>query len=202
MNIAGIILAGGLGSRMGHIKKALMEIDGLPIIDRLLAVYRPIFPEIIISAREAGDFATYPFPVTLDRFEARSSLTGIHAGLEAMTTSHGFFAACDAPFLQAKLITKLLAEVTDEDDIVIPRKEDGYREPLCAVYSKRCLPYIAAQLDRGDFKIIRFFEHVHVKEVPVAQLIDSDPELLSFFNINRPEDLARARTMADRGDEQ
>ena len=41
MNIAGIILAGGLGTRMGHIKKAFIEINGRTIIDRLLAVYGP-----------------------------------------------------------------------------------------------------------------------------------------------------------------
>ncbi|MBC16113.1 MAG: molybdenum cofactor guanylyltransferase [Desulfovibrio sp.] len=195
MNIAGIILAGGLGTRMGHVKKAFLDIGGLAIIDRLLAVYRPLFQEIIISAREADEFAEYGLPVALDRFEARSSLTGIHAGLETMTTDFGFFSACDAPFLQPGLVERLLAEVAPDDDVIIPLKEDGYREPLCAIYSKRCLPFIADQLAQGDFKIIRFFEHVRVKEVPVARLYDGDPEFLSFFNVNRPEDLAEARLM-------
>ncbi|QJB55706.1 molybdenum cofactor guanylyltransferase [Pseudodesulfovibrio sp. zrk46] len=196
MNIAGVILAGGLGTRMGHTKKALLDIGGETIIERLLAVYRPIFPEIVIAAREPGDFEEHNLPVALDRFEARSSLTGIHAGLDAINATHGFFAACDAPFLQPGLIERLLAQVTPEDDVVIPLKEDGYREPLCAVYSKRCLEHIAAQLEREDFKIIRFFEHVRVKEVPVSQLQDGDPQFLSFYNVNRPEELERAREMA------
>lgn len=196
MNIAGIILAGGLGTRMGHTKKALLDIGGRTIIDRLLDVYRPLFPEIIIAAREADDFAAYDVPVATDRFDARSSLTGIHAGLDAMQASHGFFAACDAPFLQSGLVERLLAEVTPDLDVVIPLKEDGYREPLCAIYSKRCLQFIAAQLEREDYKIIRFFEHVTVKEVPVARLVDGDPTLLSFFNVNRPDDLAEAERLA------
>lgn len=196
MNIAGVILAGGLGTRMGHTKKALLDIGGKTIIERLLAVYRPIFSEIVIAAREPGDFAEHDLPVALDRFEARSSLTGIHAGLDAINATHGFFAACDAPFLQPGLIKRLLAEVAPDDDVVIPLKEDGYREPLCAIYSKRCLEHIAAQLDRGDFKIIQFFDHVKVKEIPVARLQDGDPQLLSFLNVNRPEELERARHMA------
>ncbi|WP_319469490.1 molybdenum cofactor guanylyltransferase [uncultured Pseudodesulfovibrio sp.] len=198
MNIAGIILAGGLGTRMGHAKKAFIEIGGQPIIERLLNVYRPLFPEIVIAAREAGDFSGFKERVAVDRFDARSSLTGIHAGLAAMSTTHGFFAACDAPFLQSGLVERLIAEVSDDDDVVIPLKEDGYREPLCAVYSKRCLPSIEAQLDRGDYKIIRFFDQVRVREVPVSKLVDGDPEMVSFFNVNTPEDLAGAEEMAQK----
>jgi molybdopterin-guanine dinucleotide biosynthesis protein A len=196
MNIAGIILAGGLGTRMGYSKKAFIEINGRTIIDRLLSVYRPIFREIIIAAREKDDFRDMGFTVALDRFDARSSLTGIHAGLTKMTTSHGFFSACDAPFLQAGLVESLLSKVTPDADVIIPLKEDGYREPLCAVYSKRCLKFIEAQLKRDDYKIIQFFEHVNVKEVPVSQLKQDDPDLISFFNVNRPEELANAEELA------
>lgn len=200
MTIAGIILAGGLGTRMGHTRKALMKVGGRPIIDRLLSVYEPLFSEILIASREAGDYADYGYPVAEDRFEARSSLTGIHAGLDAMQATHGFFSACDAPFLQAGLVQRLLAHVDPADDVVIPLKEDGYREPLCAVYSKRCLPHVASQLEQEDYKIIRFFDKVRVREVPVAELSAGDPDFLSFFNVNRPEDLAEAEKLARRNE--
>jgi molybdopterin-guanine dinucleotide biosynthesis protein A len=196
MNITGIILAGGLGTRMGHTKKGFIEINGHTILDRLLAVYQPLFPKIIISARETDDLKLLGYPVAEDKFDARSSLTGIHAGLTAMRSSHGFFAACDAPFLQKGLVELLLNEVEQDLDVIIPLKEDGYREPLCAVYSKRCLEFIEPQLDREDYKIIHFFEHLKVKEVPVAQLKTGDPNFVSFFNVNRPEDLAEAKRLA------
>jgi len=196
MDIAGVILAGGLGTRMGHVKKAFLEIGGRTILDRLLAVYRPIFAEIVIAARHAEDFRDTGLPVAVDRFEARSSLTGIHAGLSAIRAPHGFFAACDAPFLQPALVRAILAEVQPDDDVVLPLKQDGFREPLCAVYSRRCLPHIEAQLARDDFKIIRFFDNVRVREVPVERLLPHDPDLLSFLNVNRPEELARADRLA------
>lgn len=197
MDIAGIILAGGLGSRMGHTVKAHMQVGGRRILDRLLDVYHPLFREVIVAARHADEFPDCGALVAADLYVARSSLTGIHAGLDAMRASHGFFAACDAPFLQPGLVTLLLDQVTPDCDVVIPLKEDGYREPLCAVYSKRCLPFIQAQLENEDFKIIRFFEHVRVKEVPVAALVPGDPSMLSFFNVNTPEDLARAERLAE-----
>ena len=163
-------------------------------------MYRPLFPEILLSARDPQDFTDYNLPVAQDQFEARSSLTGIHAGLHAMQAEYGFFAACDAPFLQPALVQTLLAEVRPHDDVVIPLKDDGFQEPLCAVYSKRCLPFIADQLARDDFKIINFFDHVRVRPIPTDQLTPADPDLLSFFNVNRPEDLAQAeRLAAERG---
>nr|WP_287411559.1 molybdenum cofactor guanylyltransferase [Pseudodesulfovibrio sp.] len=196
MNIAGIILAGGLGTRMGHVKKAFLEIGGKTILDRLLSVYCPLFHEIVISARDREDFLQYGLPVAEDRFEARSSLTGIHAGLHDIKADYGFFAACDAPFVQAGLVKRLLAEVTADADVVIPLKEDGYREPLCAVYSKRCLPYIEAQLKTENYRIIGFFDQVKVKEVPIAQLREGDPDQISFFNVNSPDDLHQAEALA------
>ncbi len=196
MEIAGIILAGGLGTRMGYAKKAFIEIGGQTILNRLLGVYRPLFDEILIAARDPEEFRSYGLPVAEDQFEARSSLTGIHAGLAAMRAGHGFFAACDAPFLRGGLVRALLDEVLPSDDVVIPIKEDGYREPLCAVYSKRCLPFIEEQLKRDDYKIINFFEQVSVREVAVSQLEKGDPALVSFFNVNRPEDLAEAERLA------
>ena len=196
MNIAGIILAGGLGTRMGHVKKAFLTINGQTILDRLLAVYRPLFPEILISARDAADFADYPYPVAPDQFEARSSLTGIHAGLTAMQASHGFMAACDGPFLQPGLVGRLLTEATPDADVIIPLKEDGYVEPLCAIYSKRCIPHIEAQLRQENFRIIGFFDQVRVKQVPVARLRQGDPHQVSFFNVNSPDDLRQAELLA------
>jgi len=196
MDIAGIILAGGLGTRMGHVKKAFMRIGSRTIFDRLLDVYRPLFSEIIVSTRDKADFSSYDLTVATDRFKARSSLTGIHAGLDEMSTSHGFFAACDAPFLQPGLVRLLLAEADPGIDVIVPLKEDGYREPLCAIYSKRCLPHIEAQLEQEDFKIIRFFRHVKVKEVPIARLLKGDSHQVSFFNVNSPDDLDQAESLA------
>lgn len=189
-------MAGGLGTRMGREKKAFLEVGGRTVLDRLLAVYRPLFQEVVISARDSADFISYGLPVAEDRFEARSSLTGIHAGLDAIRATHGFFAACDAPFLQPGLVSRLLAEATPDADVIIPLKEDGYREPLCAVYSKRCLPFIEDQLERNDFKIIGFFDRVAVKEVPVARLLEGDSDQVSFFNVNTPDDLEQAGRIA------
>lgn len=194
--VAGVILAGGQGRRMGGTSKAFLEVDGIPLVERLLDVFRELFTEIVIAARDAGPYAQYGVPVALDRMEARSSLTGIHAGLSAVRAEHAFFVACDVPFLHPGLVRVLLEHVQPEADVILPRKADGYHEPLCAVYSRRCLPHITAQLRQGDYKIINFFDKVRLVDVPVARLREQDPELLSFRNLNTPEDLRQARARA------
>jgi len=196
MDIAGIILAGGLGTRMGHVKKAFLTINGQTILDRLIRVYCPLFAAILIAARDKKDYQTYDYPVAEDRFEARSSLTGIHAGLSSMRAAHGFMAACDGPFLQPGLVRALLDQADPGYDVIIPLKEDGYVEPLCAIYSKRCIPHIEAQLRQENFRIIGFFDQVRVKKVPVDQLQSGDPHHVSFFNVNSPDDLRQAERLA------
>lgn len=196
-NMSLIILAGGLGSRMGGVRKAFLEVGGRRIIERLLDELCPAFGETVVSCRAPEDFANYPVRTAPDRFEARSSLTGIHAGLSVCAFEHAFVCACDAPFVQQGLAVRLAEQGEETDDVVIPLKEDGYREPLCAVYSRRCVRPVAEQLDRGEYKIIGFFGQVQVREVPVSLLRPGDPDLLSFVNVNTPEELERWRAAAE-----
>ena len=196
VDIAGLILAGGRGMRMGMQNKAFLRIGLTPTIDHLLAVHRLLFNEVLVSVHNPDDFQEYGVTTALDQFETRSSLTGIHAGLAAAKAGYVFVTACDAPFLRADLVQVLVDETTEETDVVIPRHTDGNMEPLCAIYSKACLPHMAAQLQRGDCKIIRFFDQVRVRFVPVDRLRLADPASLSFVNINTPTELEQARQLA------
>lgn len=189
MNVSLIILAGGLGTRMGHVKKAFLNVGGKPIVERLLDELAPAFSETVVSCREPEDFATYDVMTAVDRFDARSSLTGIHAGLSAISNSHAFVCACDAPFVRRSLAVALVEQALEDDDVVVPLKADGFMEPLCAVYSIRCKVPAAEQLARKDFKIIRFFPQVAVRQVPESLLRAADPEFVSFVNVNTPQEL-------------
>ncbi|MFW5837717.1 MAG: molybdenum cofactor guanylyltransferase [Desulfovibrionaceae bacterium] len=189
---AGIILAGGRGQRMGGRAKGLLRVGKMSIVERLLQAFEPVFEEIVISARDPEPYRKFGLPVAPDLFEGRSSLTGIHGGLSAIRADYGFVAACDAPFPSTALIRLLLQRVSPDADVVIPRKADGYREPLFAAYSRRCLPHMAAQLERQDYKIVRFFPEVNVVEVGEEALCRADPELESFVNANTPKELGQA----------
>jgi len=198
------ILAGGAATRMGGAVKALLEVGGQTILERLLHSLHGRFAEILVVAKEPGALAAAQplsrrsWRLALDRHPSRSSLTGIHAALCASASDHVFITACDTPLLAVPLLDALLAHLRPDDDVVLPKKPDGYFEPLCAIYSRRCLPFIEAQLAAGDFKIIRFFDQVRVNPLPVAHLLAADPDLVSFQNANTPDELRTLRETAAR----
>jgi len=194
------ILAGGAAKRMGGATKALLEVGGRTILDTLVATLSGRFTEILLVAKEPEPFqplqAGAPWRLVLDACPARSSLTGIHTALTHARTGHVFITACDTPLLRPALLEALLDQLRPEDDVVLPRKPDGYFEPLCAIYSRRCLPHIEAQLAREDYKIIRFFDQVRVSPLPVETLLAADPDLSTFRNANTPEELEQLRQSA------
>lgn len=190
---SGIILAGGLSTRFNGRNKALIEIDGRSVLDRLLDVFTGRFDEIILVTNDPLTYLARDVIIVSDLFDARSSLTGIHSGLVAASRPRAFVSACDTPFLKGPLVDRLLEEVDDTCDLVIPKVAAG-DEPLCAVYSTKCLKAIANQLKQGVYKIAKFFNQVRVKRVPEEILRPLDPELASFFNINTLEDLERAES--------
>jgi molybdopterin-guanine dinucleotide biosynthesis protein A len=94
------------------------------------------------------------------------------------------------PFLSARLV-RLLSGLRRGADLVVPLTEKGH-EPLCALYRVSCLPAAERQIAEGDLRVASLFRHVRTREVPESRLRSADPELLSFFNANRPGDLERA----------
>jgi molybdopterin-guanine dinucleotide biosynthesis protein A len=126
-----------------------------------------------------------------DVFPVRSSLTGIHAGLFYAGHPFAFFSACDAPFLKKEVVEAVLENLETGIDLVVPQTSAGL-EPLCAAYSQHCLKAAEEHIRQSKFKIQLALSGIRVKQIPEAVLRMKDPELLSFFNINSPEDLARA----------
>ncbi|MES0445108.1 MAG: molybdenum cofactor guanylyltransferase [Desulfobacterales bacterium] len=190
----GVILAGGQNTRFSGINKAFVRVGGKRILDRIYGVFEELFEEIILVTNDPLQYLEWNFNIVTDLFPFRSSLTGIHAGLFFTTTSHAFCAASDIPFLKKELVETILDSIEPNIDIVIPATSKGL-EPLCSVYSKKCLKPIEQQLIKQDLKIQKIFEKVRVKKLPENILRQNDPDLLSFYNINSPDDLARAKNI-------
>lgn len=191
----GVILAGGQNSRFSGSNKAFIRVGGKRIFDRIYDIFSELFDKIILVTNDPLQYLEWDLDIVTDIFPIRSSLTGIHTGLFYITTPYAFFAACDIPFLKKELVETLVDGIEPHIDIVIPETSEGL-EPLCSVYSKQCLKYVEQQLDKKDLKIQNFFQKVHIKTVPESISRKIDPDLLSFLNINTPDDLARAEDIA------
>lgn len=197
---SGVILSGGLAARYDGIEKAFLKVGGVRILDRIYEIYRELFDEIILVTNSPEKFLEWDLLIVSDLFPIRSSLTGIHAGLFYTTNPYAFISACDTPFLQKEMIETVIGRIEAQIDIVMPETSAGF-EPLCAVYSKRCLEAAQNNLEQGKLKITRTFRKSRIKTISEKTLRKLDPELLSFFNINTPDDLQRAEKMILKGAE-
>jgi molybdopterin-guanine dinucleotide biosynthesis protein A len=95
------------------------------------------------------------------------------------------------PFLNKVLIRHLI-DLSPGYDIVLPKTQDGW-QPLHAIYSKKCLPFMEELIRQDNLKIIDFFHRVKKREVPTEEILSLDPTLASFLNVNTPEELARIK---------
>jgi molybdopterin-guanine dinucleotide biosynthesis protein A len=193
--ITGVILAGGENKRFSGTNKAFIRIGGRYMLDHVYRIYDELFQDIILVADDPLQYLAWDFQIVSDLFPMKGSLVGIHAALFYATRPYIFAAACDTPFLQKGLIDTIASALEPQFDVVIPETERGL-EPLCAVYSKSCLAPIERQLSAHKLKIQHFFGKVRVKKVPETRLRESDPDLLSFYNVNTPNDLRHAESIA------
>ncbi len=183
------IIAGGRGTRLGGVNKALLELHGRPILAHQLEVLRWLFREILIVANDPAPFAHLGFPVVGDEVPDRGAPGGVHAALGAAKAEWVFCLGCDMPWPSERAIELLAAERAGVDAVVPVR--DGRLEPLFAFYSRRCRAPFDAQLRGGNPSFRELLAPVRLREVPEEQFAAADPGLRSLRGINTPEELAR-----------
>ena len=193
-NCSGIILAGGLNTRMGGRNKALIKFGARRFIDHILGTLNACFSQCLIVTREPSLYNEQHARIVTDRFEIRSPLTGIHAGLVGMNSEYGFVTSCDTPLLRKDVINILVHAIEPGIDAITPVSGD-YFQPMCAVYSARCADIIEQMLRRNQVKVDLLYQRVRLKTIPYSRFESVDPRLVSFYNINTPGDLEKARRL-------
>ena len=193
VNAAAIILAGGKNSRMGGTNKAMLEIDDRRLIQRIIDQLSGEFQEIIIVTNEPEKYSQLGVILIQDIIPGRGPLSGIHAGLTISNYRLNLVTACDMPFINGPLAAYMVNLASDADALV--PKIDGMWQQLFAVYSRDCLPAITDCLTGDRCKFTTFFPAVRVKYITEDTVLEfSDPDRV-FFNVNTPDELARARSL-------
>lgn len=192
------MLAGGKGKRFGRDKLSEM-IGDRTLLQRVIDRLDGLSSQILVVIAQDQSWPSVPptsAQIIVDLYPEKGALGGIYTGLVASRSFHSLVVAADMPFLNIPLL-RYMIENSPSYDVVIPRI-DGALEPLHAIYSKNCLPYMQQQIERDEFKIRNFFEQVKVRYVEQAEIDQLDPQHLSFFNINTLADLRRARKLLQR----
>jgi molybdopterin-guanine dinucleotide biosynthesis protein A len=191
-----VIQAGGESRRMGQ-DKALVPFLGQPLIERILERIRGLADEILVTTNNPGAFQFLGVPLYPDLVPDRGALGGLYTALRAASHPLVGVVACDMPFLNPDLLAfereKLMGT---KADIVIPETSSGL-EPFHAVYRRStCLEAVKSALDAGKWRVDAWFYQIKLLALTSEEMRLYDPHLVSFWNVNTPEDLSHAQKMA------
>ncbi len=181
---AAIVLAGGNSSRMGR-PKALLQLGGVSLIERIVLQLRPLTDEIRIITNEPDLYSFLNLPLHTDFIPGAGPLAGIFTGLAITQTEPVLVTACDTPFVTTRYFSFLLNRWSDEYDCLIP-KIGGYYEPLEGIYSHRTMPVIEKLLKEGTRRVETLFKRVRTRTLGNRELRPFGDLKKLFWNINDP----------------
>jgi len=188
MNVSGIVLAGGLGRRMGGVDKGLQTLHGKAMVEHVLARLAPQVGEIVINANQNLErYAAFGHRVVRDRVGGFAGpLAGLHAGLEAVSQPLAVTVPCDSPFLPADLVARLNQHLGGNDLAVAKTGEQPH--PVFALVRRSVAGNLEAFLAGGGRKIDAWYASLNVVEVAF------DDEADAFRNINTLQELGEIGT--------
>jgi molybdopterin-guanine dinucleotide biosynthesis protein A len=193
--ITGAIIAGGPATRFGGTAKGLERVGGERIIDRVAVALSSAADALMIVANDESAKDWIPgVPVVHDVLDVRSSLTGIHAALTA-ARSDVIVVAWDMPFVSSELLLALRARLEADVDAVVPWTTAG-PEGMCAAYASGSLAAIDQLARSGAYRLSDVIAGLHHVRIDGSALTRFGDPAVIFSNVNSPEDLARARSIA------
>ena len=188
--ITGLILAGGRGSRMGHVDKGLQTFRGAPMVMHAIMRLTPQVGNLIINANQnIGPYEGFGYPVWPDQLGGfEGPLAGLQTGLSHCDTDYLVTAPCDSPFLPENLVAMLSdALLANDAEIAVAVTEEGGKRqshPVFCLMKASVLPSLTAYLQEGGRKIETWYRSLRFVEV-------SFPDESAFRNINTLDELRR-----------
>jgi len=169
--------------------KALLPFGESTMLEFLLRRLRRCCEEVILVTHADRPYHDLRTPVIFDVMPEKSSLGGLYSGLLLSPADVNFVCACDMPLIQPALVERLF-ELFAGVDAVLP-EIDGRLEPLCAIYSKACLPAIHERLLAQDLRMTGWLKQVRTRLISKSDLLRYDPRLDSLCNVNTAADYQR-----------
>jgi len=191
-HVTGVILAGGLSTRYGE-NKALLQIGGVRLVERIVDEMKAIFHRVILVTNQRRDFEYLKLPMVEDLIKGLGPIGGIYTGLSNISGQAGFFVACDMPLLHRGLI-RYMVEIIDHHGAVVPLV-GKWVEPLHAVYAPSCLTRIKALIDEKRYPVRLFYDQVSVRYVREDEIRRFCCPQEAFLNINTPEEFDRIQSI-------
>ncbi|WP_373691471.1 molybdenum cofactor guanylyltransferase MobA [Azonexus sp.] len=184
--VTGVVLAGGLGRRMGQVDKGLQLLQDKPMVAWVIERLAPQVGALLINANRNGErYAAFAYPVVADAIpDFAGPLAGLHAALSAAETPFVVTAPCDSPFLPVDLVFRLFSALTAADAEIAVARTGDQPHPVFCLCRREVLPHLTAYLLAGERKFERWYSSLKTVEVAF------DDQAAAFENINTLDELA------------
>lgn len=169
--ITGLILAGGMGSRMGGVDKGLQEFRDTTMAAHVMARLRPQVGTLLVNAnRHHDDYARLGAPVVSDLIAGYAGpLAGLHAGLSRCDTGFLVSVPCDSPLLPENLVQTLADALSEQQAdaavAVTGHGEQGQRQPVFLLVRTSLRDSLASYLNGGGRKVDTWLKALHCVDV-------------------------------------
>lgn len=197
----GVILAGGRSRRMGGRDKALLRLDGKPLLQHVIEAAAPQVGRLVLNVNaDRGGYAGFGLPMAGDSLPGFAGpLAGVLTGMEwvrAHAPECGWVAsfACDAPFIPGDLVARLRAAAGREGADMACARSAGRAHPVFGLWPVGLADDLRRAIaDDGVRKVDAWTSRFRLAEVEF-ETRPLDP----FFNVNGPDDLAAAHDAVKR----
>jgi molybdenum cofactor guanylyltransferase len=185
VDVAAVLLAGGLSRRMGS-DKALLHLGEVPIIERVKSRLLEITDEVLLSTNDPDAYRFLGLPCIPDRYPDCGPLAGLHAAMLETRRPWLLTLACDLPGITHAFLRNMCRHAPGYD-AVVPVGAGGRLHPVCALYHRSCLPVIERNLAAGEYRMFRLLEDpcLEVRQLTAAE---GDFTESTLIDINTPED--------------
>lgn len=189
------ILTGGAAKRMGG-RKADLPVNGVSLTELAYDSIAPLAHEVVCVGY-VNPLSHLGIKAVDDLYNIKASIGGIataldYAGKTIGADSYVLIVGCDMPSIKHELL-ELLISRRQGHDVVMPMTGFG-PEPLCALYRAGIADVFRTNIEQGNLRIKNVLKSVKACILEESELRSADPDLSSFINVNRPEDLARVQT--------
>jgi molybdopterin-guanine dinucleotide biosynthesis protein A len=188
VKVTGVLLAGGMGRRMGGVDKGLQLLKGKPLAQWVLERFAPQVDEVLVNANQnLEQYARFGYRVVPDQVGGFAGpLAGLHRGFSEAAHPLVATVPCDSPFLPLDLVARLRTALeANEADLAVAKTFDQPHPVFCL--GRRVLKdHLERYLASGGRKIDAWYASLRVAEVPF------DDEADAFRNINTPEELEQS----------